>query len=276
MAPVIIRNLLSYYLARGGYEAYTNLGINSGSPTEALYKKLAVFPFFKKGLEGFSHSTTAPKTFFYLNPKQLIKTERSDIDEKLWRPEKNPDLNNDFIYGVNFQKLEKAGRAAAMKKVGNKMTIMEGEGRSSYFDDYLTTSLYKLYQLDTEVNGFVNGLKEKGKIPFQIRKILTTNSEKVKMINLMKDINRILEKNPGFIHHLAQFKAYSDYLRPQECKVYAEYILYSLISSFNPIKLKLQKAIFSPEGLKGRDENVGLLTEIEEFNKNIKNIAGIE
>jgi uncharacterized protein (UPF0305 family) len=75
---------------------------------------------------------------------------------------------------------------------------------------------------------------------------------------------------------LAQFKAYSDYLRPQERKVYAEYILYSLISSFNPIKLQLQKGIFSSEGLKGRDENVRLLTEIEEFNKNIKNIAGIK
>ena len=92
----------------------------------------------------------------------------------------------------------------------------------------------------------------------------------------MKDINRILDKNPGFIHHLAQFKAYSDYLRPQECKVYAEYILYSLISSFNLIKLKLQKAIFSPGQLKKGGDNERLLTEIVKFNENIKNIVGIK
>lgn len=234
----------------GNYEAFSNMGINSGSMGDTFYKKLGVYPFLENGLDGFSDSINAPRTYFYLNPKQLKETKRTKSVVDLWRPEDNP-------FGVNFEKFG--------KDVLNLELIKS--------DDYLTTSMYKLFQLDTEVNGFENGISALGnKIPFQLRKILTTNSEKQKMITLMNDINRILENSPGFIHHLAQFKAYREYLtNPEDRKPYAEYILYSLIPSFNPIKLELQKKIFAAKKLKGL--NLELLTQIKTFHKQIEDIA---
>ena len=248
-------------------DLFRALSINEPTITKTLATKLNIWDFLVSCLKPEDHPpdekfppdselNNFPWSFFDNNPSLTMDGETRGFKYHYDMEEDERNFNDGLPYGVNFERLQNSDIPDVSKTDVN---------------DYITHPNKSIFQLESEDKvTFRNGKKSEGPLSIISRKVLTMNSEKIKLKNLLTLLCDHIELRPDKVHHLTQFRSFMkdedlEDAPVERVSIYINYLNQDLLLGMNPTKLRIQNAAFSDTNIK-KHVNLRLFELIERLN----------